>query len=250
MKPAHPASQRRQPPPALVRLSVLVAMTASLAGCYTAREAEVNIPPPPNDYRLRHPISIQEKDRTVLVFVGNKRGGLTPAQRADVLSFARAWKRESTGGVVIEVPAGTPNARAANDTLHEVQSILSAAGLPPGGVQVRPYHPAEPGRFAAIRLNYPRLGADAGPCGQWPNNLGPSFDDSYVGNRAYYNLGCAMQRNLAAMVDNPADLVQPRGETPAYTARRSVMLDKYRKGDPTASTTKDDSKGKVTEIGK
>ncbi len=33
------------------------------------------------------------------------------------------------------------------------------------------------------------------------------------------------------MVDNPADLVQPRGETPAYAARRSVALDKYRKGE-------------------
>ena len=38
------------------------------------------------------------------------------------------------------------------------------------------------------------------------------------------------------MVDNPADLVQPRGETPAYTARRTVAIDKYRKGDIPSGT--------------
>jgi pilus assembly protein CpaD len=34
------------------------------------------------------------------------------------------------------------------------------------------------------------------------------------------------------MVDNPADLVQPRGETPAYTMRRTTVMEKYRKPDP------------------
>ena len=37
------------------------------------------------------------------------------------------------------------------------------------------------------------------------------------------------------MVDNPSDLVQPRPETPAYTPRRSVAFDKYRKGISTAT---------------
>ena len=43
-------------------------------------------------------------------------------------------------------------------------------------------------------------------------------------------IGCATQRNLAAMVDNPADLVQPRAETPAYTMRRTTVMEKYRQG--------------------
>ena len=62
------------------------------------------------------------------------------------------------------------------------------------------------------------------------DDLGPA-DPNYTENQPYWNFGCASQRNLAAMVDNPADLVQPRGESPAYTARRSVAIDKYRKGE-------------------
>ena len=32
----------------------------------------------PNDYRLRHPIAVQEADRSIVVFVGRGRGGLPP----------------------------------------------------------------------------------------------------------------------------------------------------------------------------
>ncbi len=56
------------------------------------------------------------------------------------------------------------------------------------------------------------MAAQAGPCGLWPDDLGPSNDMKHFDNQPYYNLGCATQRNLAAMVENPADLVQPRGK--------------------------------------
>jgi pilus assembly protein CpaD len=68
-------------------------------------------------------------------------------------------------------------------------------------------------------------------------------------NHPYWNLGCANQRNLAAMVENPADLVQPRGETPAWSGRRSTVLDKYRKGESTATIYPDSNKGKISSIG-
>ncbi len=68
---------------------------------------------------------------------------------------------------------------------------------------------------ATLRITYPLMGAQvAGPCGLWPADLGPSNDMKHFENQPYYNLGCATQQNLAAMVENPADLVQPRGETP------------------------------------
>ena len=59
-----------------------------------------------------------------------------------------------------------------------------------------------------------------------------------------------MQRHLAAMVEEPADLVQPRGESPAYTARRSVMLEKYRKGEDPTTQYRDNDKAKIADVGK
>lgn len=236
----------------LARLLAIGGLAVSLAGCYTVKDH--GDPNYPVDYRQRHPITLREGERTVEVFVSRNRGGLSPAQRADVLAFARSWRREATGGIVIEVPRGGPTEAAARDSLREIHSIFAASGVPSSGVRVRPYRP-DPLALASIKLNYSKMIADVGPCGRWPKDLGPADDSTYMENRPYWNLGCASQRNLAAMVDNPADLVQPRGETPAYTARRSVALDKYRKGENPSGAYPNDAAngfdgGKISNLGK
>ncbi len=213
--------------------AAIAAVSVSLGACtHTSRTEDVTASIP-LDYRQRHPIAIQEADRSLVVFVGNGRGGLTSPQRSDVLAFGRDWLREGTGSIIAEVPSGTPNARAAGETVREIQSLLAGTGVPPRGVIVKPYHPADPRTFAAIRLLYPKVAAVAGPCGLWPEDIGPSIKNKgYLDNRQYWNFGCANQRNLAAMVDNPSDLVQPRAETPPYTARRAVTFDTYRTTKP------------------
>ncbi|MGI8525894.1 MAG: CpaD family pilus assembly protein [Pseudolabrys sp.] len=234
------------------RVLAIGGLAAMLAGCYTTREGSNTSYP--RDYRERHPIVLKDGDRTVEVFLGRNRGGLSPAQRADVLAFAHSWKREATGGIVIDVPSCGPTAHAAADSLREIHSIFAQSAVPSNGVRVRSYVPS-PFVVASIKLNYPKLVAEAGPCGQWPNDLGPADDASYIENRPYYNLGCASQRSLASMVDNPADLVQPRGETPAYMARRSIALDKYRKGESPSAVYPNDAgngydTGKISDLGK
>src|ERR1041384_5289413 len=98
----------------------------------------------PNDYRLRHPIAIQEANHSIDVFVGNSRGGLSASQRSDVVGLAQVWLHEGTGAINADVPAGTPNARAAADTFREVRATLMAAGIPARGIIVRNYHPDDP----------------------------------------------------------------------------------------------------------
>lgn len=205
----------------------------------------------PVDYRQRHPIAIQEADQTVHVFVGNGRGGLTGPQRADIAALGQSWLREGTGRITIDTPVQTPNARAAADSLREIRSLLGAMGVPAHAVVVRDYRPTDPRLFAAIRVNYPRITASVGPCGLWPDDLGPSINNpGYFENRPSYNHGCATQRNLAAMVDNPSDLVQPRPETPAYTARRTASFEKYRKGNSTATVYTESESAKISNTGK
>ena len=205
----------------------------------------------PDDYKQRHPIAIQEADQSVVVFVGHARGGLSASQRADVMGLAQTWLRDGTGAINADVPVDTPNARAAADSLREIQALLGAAGVPPRGLVVRHFHPDDPRLMAAIRLSYPRISAVAGPCGLWPEDLGPSIKDkSYFENKEYYNFGCAYQRNMAAMVDNPSDLVQPRSETPAYTPRRNTAFEKYRKGTATTTAYPESDKAKLSDTGK
>lgn len=241
-------------PPAELRRGIylaiaLAALSLTAGACtHTSEEVTASIP---NDYRLRHPIVIQESERTVNVFVGSGRGGLSASQRADVIGLAETWLREGTGVIVAEVPTGTPNARTAADASREVVALLAAAGVPPRAITVRNYRPADPRQFATIRLNYPKITATAGPCGVWPEDLGPSIKNKgYLDNKPYYNLGCANQHNLAAMVDNPSDLVQPRAETPAYTSRRNVAFEKYRKGNSTTTLYPEADRAKLSDVGK
>jgi len=225
-----------------------VGLTLVLGSCKTAaQETTARIP---DDYRLRHPIVVEERLRNTEVFVGSGRGGLTSAQRADIIAVGQGWLREGTGVITVEVPIHTPNARAAKDSSREIHSLLAATGVPARGVATRHYTPNDPRLFASIRVSYPQIAATVGPCGTWPEDLGPSVKNkSYYANKPYYNLGCASQRNLAAMVANPSDLVQPRPETPVYTARRTFALDKYRQGQSTATVYPDADKNKISNVG-
>ena len=229
------------------RLMALAGCAVVLAGCNTVQQEVTGSVP--MDSRQRHPIVINEGPRTVELFIGDKRGTLNEEQRARVLAFAGDWHREATGGIRIDVPEGTGNAIAAAGAAQEARSILAAAGVPPQSVALHRSRPANPGKLATLRLHYPRMTADAGPCGLWPHDLGPTWDPEHYENREYWNFGCAQQRNLAAMVENPADLAGPRGETPAYTGRRSTALDKYRQGQSTITIDPNADKGRITTVG-
>ena len=231
-------------------LGALAGLSAALGAC-TYTGAEVVTVSVPNDYRLRHPIAVQEADSSIVVFVGHARGGLSASQRADIMGLAQTWVREGTGAIVADVPVDTPNARAAADSFREVQALLAASGVPSRGITLRHYHPEDPRTLATIRLSYPRITAVAGPCGLWPEDLGPSImNNGYSENRPYHNFGCASQRNLAAMIDNPSDLVQPRPETPAYTARRTTSFEKYRQGNSTTTVYPEADRAKLSDTGK
>jgi pilus assembly protein CpaD len=231
----------------VLRAAFVAGSALAVCGCNTDQVA--GVPSAPTDYRMRHPITIKEADRTLELFIGSNRSALTPTQRAQVLAFAESWRHDATGGVIVSLPAGSTNERAAADSLREIQSILAASGVPPAGIVVRTYR-AEQRNVATVRITYPKITAQAGPCGLWPQDIGPSLNRDYTENQPYWNFGCATQRNLAAMVDNPSDLVQPRAETPIYTARRTTVVEKYRAGVSTATTYPSSDASKISDVGK
>src|SRR6266853_436714 len=120
----------------------LIGLTFVLGAC--THTDDVLTASVPDDYRQRHPIAIQEADQSVVIFVGHARGGLSAAQRADVMGLAQTWLREGTGAISADLPVGTPNARGAGDCFPEIPALPAAAGLPPRGIVVRHYHPQDP----------------------------------------------------------------------------------------------------------
>jgi pilus assembly protein CpaD len=225
---------------------ILAAVAALLSACQTKPEPG----PLATDYRLRHPIAMVEKERTLDVFVASDRAGLSPDQRAEVLAFAQNWRNESGGRFVIAQPSNARNAGAVAAAVRDIRSTLTAAGVPPQAITLHDYRLPYRDMLAVVSVNYAHLAAQVSGCGQWPHYLGVTDDRHHAENIHYWNFGCATQKNLAAMVANPADLVQPRAETPVYAARRSTVLDKYRKGESPATTYPDATKGAISDLGK
>jgi pilus assembly protein CpaD len=234
--------------PIVARALAFASLAAMLAGCKTVAQSETT-GGISHDYRLRHPIAVREGKQTLTVFIGDRRGGLTPLQRTEVAGLASGWRREATGGFVIEIPVGGANERAATSVSREIRAVLAANGVPGHSIEIRPVPTQDPVRLGTIRVNYPKMVAETGSCGLWPEDLGPTMNVAYNSNRPHWNHGCATQRNFAAQVAEPADLVQPRAETPILTSRRATVFDKYRKGEATATQYPDANKGKISDVG-
>ena len=244
-----PIADRRAGSRLALRTALAFGFAALVCGCNTDQKI-TGAPEVPYDYRLRHPISITEKDHTLQLFIGANRGSLTPVQRAEVLAFGQTWKDHATGGVIVDLPVGSRNEHSSAEVVREIGSILAATGVPPGSIAVRNYN-VSARVLATVRISYPVIAAQAGPCGLWPKDIGPSLNRDYFENQPNWNFGCATQRNLAAMVDNPADLVQPRAETPVYEQRRTTVMGKYVQGAPTSTTSGNFTPpvGKITDLG-
>ena len=220
-----------------LRTVFAVGFAALVCGCKTDQQITA-APDVPADYRLRHPISITEKDHTLQLFIGANRGSLMPVQRAELLAFGQTWRDQATGGVIVDLPVGSSNEHSAADSLREIESILAATGVPPQSIAVRNYR-VSPRVLATVRIT---LSADRRP----------SRALRYHGRRTSGRASIATiskispigisaaptQRNLAAMVAEPADLVQPRAETSIYAQRRTTVMEKYRLGQPTATSRK------------
>ena len=89
--------------PHLARALAFVSLAALLAGCKTTSSTEETTASIPSDYRLRHPIAVREKTQTMTVFIGDRRGGLTPAQRGEVGAIASGWRQDAKSAFVTRI---------------------------------------------------------------------------------------------------------------------------------------------------
>jgi pilus assembly protein CpaD len=224
------------------RLVVLSALAATLAGCKHSDSGEQVLGWSMVDAAQRHPIMVTQAPANLDVEVTRGRNGLAPDQRAAVIDFLRRYKRESTTGkLVIAAPGGAPNEVAAVQAAGIVKGLARSEGIGWNEIQVEPYSGEEGNPQPPVRLTFVRHAAEGPDCGRFPTNLADE-----PRNLPYANFGCSTQRNLAAMVANPQDLLGPRTEQRSRSAeRRDVIMDKWIKGDTTAAKRDNDEKAKA-----
>jgi pilus assembly protein CpaD len=229
--------------PAVAQLLTVSLLALALTGCKTLDDepgghvAGWTLVDPTQ----RHPIMVSQQPSTMIVRVARGSQGLTPPQKGQIATFLERYRVSDAGNskLVIAVPSGSPNESAAVRAVGEIRQLITAYGFSEANVAIEPYHDGrDPG--APIRLSYLRYVAEGPECGRWTTNLA---DESR--NLPYPNFGCAQQRNLAAQIANPADLLGPRTVEPADAERRAVVFDKYRQGRITGAEKSTDERIQV-----
>ncbi len=181
------------------------------------------------DSAQRHPILVSQKPTTMSVRIARGSVGLTPQSKAEVLEFAERFRSLDAGAsrLVIAAPSGSSNEGSAMQAVGEIRRLLTARGFQESSIVVEAYS-GERDATPPVLVSFMSYVAEGPECGNWSSNLARQYD-----NLPYADFGCATQRNFAAQVANPADLLGPRAMTARPGDRRTDMWEKYVKGDST-----------------
>lgn len=178
----------------------------------------------PDDYRTRHPIIVGEEEKTIDIPIAAGDGSLTRGQSEVIAGFAAEYMRSSEGIIRIMAPHGAMNSGAAAAAAGETRRLLVRMGVPKNRILHTGYAAAGYGASAPMRLAYVAVTAQVGPCGEWPADMTLNT----IENKNYHNFGCASQKNLAAQIANPNDLLGPRRMTPPDAVARDQAMQRYR----------------------
>lgn len=190
----------------------------------------------------RHPIAVRQGEATLDLAIYPGSSGLNESQKDKVANFLADYKSQSSDRLLIRAPSGGPNEIAAMRAYDQVRKAMRHAGIDPRSVALEPYF-GNGDPSAPLRLSYLQFVAQAPDCPDWSENIGRDPQ-----NMPYPNMGCATQRNFAAMVANPEDLIHPRGETPRPGERRDTVWGKYVAGQPTISVRAPSEHANASEV--
>jgi pilus assembly protein CpaD len=220
------------------RIGFLVVLATSVAGCtFPLANGPEQLPQVNN----RFPIKVEPQVAAMSVPVAAD-GGLQARDADRVRAFANIWKDRGYGSLALS----SNGSGASASTLREVRSILLATHVADTAIRVSEDRGVGGSKGDMVQLSFLTDTAIATPCeGLWEENMGEE-----PRNLAPRDFACASQQNLAALVEDPRDLVQPRQQDPADAMRRGTVLDKYRKGESSATQTDKSEDGLVSNVAK
>ncbi|MFN0265265.1 CpaD family pilus assembly protein [Tepidamorphus sp. 3E244] len=219
--------------------AAVAALAIGVAGCKTTSGHTSSVP---LHYDQRHPITVGYQPVGIVVHADPSTRGLHPEDATEIAALARQYRNSGQGAIHLQAPTGPGLESVVHASSTQIREILRREGVDPSVLSVHTYR-AEYAGPAAMKLVFYRYAAEAGPCGNWPENVAHN-----PANTSHYDFGCSTQRNLAAMVEDPRDLLGPRGHGPRDAMRRATVQDKYRKGEDTATVYTDEG-AQVSEVG-
>jgi pilus assembly protein CpaD len=222
------------------RLPFLLIGLGALGAC-------ASIPDQPSDRAIptaadRHEISVAQSAARLELPVAANDQALSPQARAGLRALAGQYLRAGYGPLVLSTPKGGGNENAAAVLSNETRRELAEAGVASAAIAASTFDAS--GRDdAPIVVSFSRYEARGPECAPlYEQDISPNS-----ANQPWESFGCAMQANLAAMVENPRDLLTPRGEDARDSGRRNTVFGAYRSGVPTGAERSDDERVSVSD---
>lgn len=208
----------------LPKLGLALALPLALAACMG--DPAGGLGPTPLTPTSRFSLQVEpDVDRVALAV---HETGLSGAQQSALAALADRFGVQGGSVLRIEAPSGGDPVSA--EFAWRVKSALEVMGA--RSVQVVGYEAPDP--RAPVVVGFETVRAVVPRCGTYWGSMTRT-----EANESASNFGCAVNANLAAQIDNPRDIVTPRGMTPVDTGRRAVVYDNYRKGEATAAPQED-----------
>ena len=191
-----------------------------------------------SDGAANHPITVAPRYASIKLPFSVSDAGLMPDDAARFDAFVSDYLQHGNGSISVSAAAGPQSTGA----ISYFAERLFSMGVPRDRIVVGTHDTAN--GDGSVEIGYVGYVAHSDPCGDWSKDLAGT-----AGNVTAPNFGCAVQHNIAAMVADPHDLVQPQPLTEAAAQRRSTVLGNYDKGKVTASDKTEDQSTKISAVG-
>ena len=207
----------------------------ALAGSCTAPMNQLTLT---NDGAANHPITVEAHYSAIKLPFSASAAGLLPEDAARLDDFVALYLERGNGALTVSAPAG----RDASAAITYFAERLASLGVERSRIMVGTHEAT--GGETRVEIGYVGYVAHADPCSDWSKDLANT-----AANQSSPNFGCAVQHNIAAMVSDPRDLVQPRPLTDSDAVRRNTVIGNYQKGKVTAAEKSQDQSAKVSDVG-
>ncbi len=186
-----------------------------------------------------HVIDVREGDERLVLNVT----ALAPdsAQNTQIDAFGRLYRSIGHGPLIIKAPN---TSAAAKGFAAQVRAQLVEGGVTFAALGVGDYEGSEADPVIVSFTRYIATPPECRPVSSYDLAARPN-------NNAYEGFGCSDRVNLAAMIADPADLLEPRAgdATGRDSARREVIFDKFRRGEPSHAIRSTSEEVGVQELG-
>jgi pilus assembly protein CpaD len=190
-----------------------------------------------DDPDMNHPLVLDSTPQSIRLAFSAADAGLMPEDAARFDDFVAQYKADGNGTISVTAPSGPTS----QQTLSYFGERLAAAGIPRSRILVGTRDDGD----WRVELSYAGVVAHAANCNDWSSQQASDT----ASNLPMANLGCAVQHNIAAQIENPRDIVEPRPLGPSDATRRATVMSAYEKGTPSAATKNADQSVAVSDVG-